>query len=91
MLVSILTYDFHITARLHNYRRSSWRLMEGEGAKAKDMISPSTSLLLLDWEEVEEEGIWVKAWRKRRMTRSMEVVVMLEGRMDGEAVLASLE
>ena len=29
--------------------------MEGEGAKAKDMISPSTSLLLLDWEEEAEE------------------------------------
>ena len=28
---------------------------EEKGAKAKDMISPSTSLLLLDWEEKAEE------------------------------------
>ena len=54
-----IPYDFHITAHLHIYRRSSWLPMEGEGAKAKDMISPCTSLLLLDWEEteVEEKGL----------------------------------
>ena len=48
-------HDFHVAAHLHHYRRSSWLPMEGEGANTRDMISPSTSLLLLDWEEEAEE------------------------------------
>ena len=70
-------YDFHITARLHIYRRSSWLPMEGEGAKAKDMISPRTSLLL-DWEEgegwkiVDGEMDWLRFYRSRSWLRQGE-------------------
>ena len=46
--------------------------MEGEGAKAKDTISPHTSLLLLDWEEEEEgrelvdwETDWPRFWNEK--------------------------
>ena len=45
--------------------------MEGEGAKAKDVISPSTSLLLLDWEgeeegrEILEATYWPRFWKEK--------------------------
>ena len=69
---NINTLTFILLLTTYIYRRLSGLPMEGEVAKAKGMISPRTSLLLLDcWEEeegrelVDGETYWPRFWKEK--------------------------